>query len=212
MLAMAQAVPRLTRAEGGDMRSYVQAVEGRFAALARAHTLLAEEHWAAADLGTLAEGELAPFLEPRCGEGGAVGPSVALDGPILALTPGAAQAVSMALHELATNALKYGALSSPRGRVALSWSADRACGQLRLRWAEAGGPPILAPPARRGFGSRVIGTAVRDQLGGTARWSWEPAGLICDLAMPLARALADEARRAAVPQAAAAVAAAALAS
>jgi two-component sensor histidine kinase len=127
---------------------------------------------------------------------------VALDGPVVALTPGAAQALSMALHELATNALKYGALSNPRGRVALSWSADRPNGQLRLRWAEAGGPPVLAPPARRGFGSRVIGTAVGDQLGGTARWSWEPAGLICDLAMPMARALAGEAQRgAAAPEA-----------
>jgi hypothetical protein len=100
----------------------------------------------------------------------------------------------MVLHELATNAAKHGSLSAPGGRVEVRWRAgDRAedNGMLRLRWTEAGGPPVAGAPARRGFGTRVVEATVRGQLGGTVERRWEPSGLVVEVAVPLARLVAD---------------------
>jgi two-component sensor histidine kinase len=96
----------------------------------------------------------------------------------------------MALHELATNATKYGALSAPAGRVGISWRTDTDVGLLRLRWEECGGPPVTAPPSRRGFGSRLVETTVEDQLGGRLVRRWAASGLVCDVEVPLPRVLA----------------------
>ena len=101
----------------------------------------------------------------------------------------------MALHELATNATKHGALSTPEGRVSVFWEADDDAGMLRLLWAEAGGPPVAAPPTRRGFGSRLLEATLKDQLGGKLARDWRPGGLVCTIELPLARALAGQARR-----------------
>ena len=182
-LAVVQAALRLTPRD--DAEAFARAVEGRVSALSRAHTLLAEGRWDGAELGALAAGELAPFLAAD-----ADGPRAELLGPPLSLSPGAAQALSMALHELATNAVKHGALSVPGGRVSLRWSADGAAGLLKLRWEETGGPPLAAPPSRRGFGSRVLEATLRVQLGGAVTRGWEPAGLVCEAALPLPRVLA----------------------
>jgi PAS domain S-box-containing protein len=177
-LAVVQAAVRLTRAP--DLESYRQAIERRVAALVRAQTLLAEDRWAGADLRALLEGELAAFL----GEG----QRATLDGPPVALPAEAAQPLAMAFHELATNAVKYGALSAPSGRVAVSWRvAAGAQPALRLRWAESGGPAVTAPPERRGFGSRVLEGTVRGQLGGSVALAWAPSGLACDMEIPLTR-------------------------
>lgn len=177
-LAVVQSALRLTRAE--DLPSYVRAVSGRVSALARAQTLLAEDRWHGADLRALLEGELAPFI--------GADHRVALEGPRLAVSAYAAQPLAMAVHELATNAVKYGALSVPGGRLAVTWGTERKpAGLLRLRWAEADGPPVAAPPSRRGFGSRVLEGTVRGQLGGAVSLSWEQAGLVCDIQIPLDR-------------------------
>jgi two-component sensor histidine kinase len=111
---------------------------------------------------------------------------VVLDGPRVAVPAHAAQPLAMAVHELATNAVKYGALSVPSGRVTACWrlKGGRAS-TLHLRWAETGGPPITAPPSRGGFGSRVLEGTVRRQLGGTVSLVWEQAGLVCDIGIPL---------------------------
>ena len=96
--------------------------------------------------------------------------------------------LSMALHELATNAVKYGALATPGGRVAVTWTLEGGpAGRLRLRWAESGGPPVEGAPAQRGFGTRVLDGTVRGQLGGAVSLAWEPAGLVCGIEVPLAR-------------------------
>jgi PAS domain S-box-containing protein len=176
-LAVVQAALRLTPKD--DAAAYAAAVEGRVAALARAHTLLAEARWSGADLRALAQAEMGAFL-----------PGTTLDGPPVTLSPAAAQAFSMALHELATNATKHGALSVLGGRVKLAWSVDSAAGLLRLRWSEHDGPPIQAPPERRGFGTRVIEATIRNQLGGSVTRSWRPTGLVGELDVPLARAVA----------------------
>lgn len=185
VLAVVQAALRLTKAP--DLPSYVQAIEGRVGALARAQTLLADDRRAGADLRTLLRKEFAPFLDDR----GGGGPGAELEGPTVALPAGAAQPMAMAVHELCTNAAKYGALSAPAGRVVVSWSLEGGpLGTLRLRWAEAGGPSVAGPPSRRGFGSRVLDRTLRGQLRGTVSLHWGAAGLVCDIAVPLAPAAA----------------------
>jgi PAS domain S-box-containing protein len=172
-LAVVQAALRLTPRR--DMETYASAVEGRVAALARAQTLLAADRWSGAELRALVEAEMAPFL--------GAGQRVELDGPRVLLPPTVTQALAMAVHELATNAVKHGSLSVPGGRVAVSWSIrDRL---LRFRWAEAAGPTVAGSPVRRGFGSRVLDGTVRGQLGGKVSLVWEDSGLICDLEVPI---------------------------
>ena len=178
-LSVVQAALRLTRAP--DLPAYARAIEGRVAALARAQTLLAEKHWAGADLLTLLRGELDGFLDRGGG-----GPQADIEGPAVALPAGAAQPLAMAIHELATNAVKYGALSVPTGRVAVTWTVTGGMARrLCLRWAETGGPPVQRPPERRGFGTRVLDGTVRAQLGGTLSLHWRLSGLVCELDLPL---------------------------
>lgn len=178
-LAVVQSVLRLTPVT--EPKAFAAAVEARVAALARAHSLLAEEGWTGADLRTMAERELAAYSAPHQ-EGG----SVSLDGPPFPLVPTAVQPLGIVLHELTTNAAKHGALSLPGGKVALRWCLDHDERLLRLRWEESGGPPVAAP-ARRGFGSRVIEATIRGQLGGAVLCHWERPGLVCDISIPLAR-------------------------
>ena len=107
-----------------------------------------------------------------------------LDGPPLLLVPEAAQPVGMVLHELATNAVKYGALSRPEGRVNLSWRVlAEPAGGLLVEWRESGGPPLAAPPAQTGFGTRLVQRTVR-QLGGEAALDWRADGLRCSFSIP----------------------------
>ncbi|MES2710735.1 MAG: sensor histidine kinase, partial [Pseudomonadota bacterium] len=111
-------------------------------------------------------------------------------GPTMWLAPDTAVALALVIHELATNAAKHGALASPEGRVAVTWGTDEAAAAVWLNWAEAGGAQITGPPARAGFGSRLIDLTVRRQLGGSLEWSWHPGGLVLRLAIPAGRALA----------------------
>ena len=190
-LAVVQAALRL--APKDDAHAYARAVEGRVRALARAHGLLAEGRWEGAALRALVEGELAVFLDSaglRAPPG--AGQRVDATGPELSLAPAAAQAISMALHELATNATKYGALSAPDGHVTVRWEADGAAGKLRLSWQERGGPALECEPSRRGFGSRVIEAMMCEQLGGSMQCEWRPEGLLCRFELPLSRVLAEE--------------------
>jgi PAS domain S-box-containing protein len=185
VLAVVQAALRLTPRD--DPGAYATAVEGRVAAMARAHTLLAAEHWSGANLRALLRHELAAFVD-----GTAAGPHVAFEGQDLMLPPTQAQPLAMALHELTTNAVKYGALSVPAGRLAIRWHLEPGP-RLRLRWAESGGPPIGGPPRRNGFGSRVLTGTVRGQLHGSVLLHWRPSGLICDMEVPLTGAAAPDA-------------------
>ncbi len=179
-LAVVQAALRLTKAS--DLPSYMRAVEGRIGALARAQAALAQDHWSGADLHALVKGELSPFLDGTAGPG----PRTSLKGVKVSLPAEAAQPLAMAVHELATNALKYGALSMPTGHVAVSWSLEGGpWGRLRLRWAETGGPSVAAPPSRHGFGTRVLDGTVRGQLGGKVSLTWAASGLVCEMEMPL---------------------------
>jgi PAS domain S-box-containing protein len=181
-LAVVQAALRLTPRL--DAESYARAVEGRVSALARTHNLLAAARWTGAALRDVLAGELSAFL-PQASAGGAE-PRAELSGPALQVAPSAAQSLSLALHELATNAVKHGALSAPGGRLSVDWEVDEAAGLLLLRWRERGGPPA-SPPARSGFGARLLGATVRDQLGGALTQDWEEEGLTVGMRIPLAR-------------------------
>jgi PAS domain S-box-containing protein len=174
-LAVIQSIIRLTRAKSVD--DYVQTVEGRIKALARAHTLLSDSRWRGADLGTLVGEELAPYC---------AGDKVAITGPNIALLPATAQGIALALHELATNAAKHGALSSLKGNVSLAWQMQSDT--LVLNWVEDGGPKIK-PPKARSFGLKVIRASIEQQLGGQAKFDWAPEGLRCTLSIPLAERL-----------------------
>ncbi len=171
-LAVVQSIVRLTRAT--SIEGYGAAIEGRIKALARAHALLSESRWQGADLRALVADELAPY---RVGDAD----KVAIDGPDVSLLPHLAQGLALALHELATNAAKYGALSSKAGKVTLSWQRNGEL--LILRWAERGGPAVT-PPTTRSFGLTVIRAAVEQQLEGEAVFEWQPTGLSCTLSIP----------------------------
>src|SRR4029077_4237270 len=110
------------------------------------------------------------------------GNKVELKGPNVSLSPATAQGIALALHELATNAAKHGALSSLRGKVGLTWQLQSDV--LTLHWVENGGPPIKTPSARS-FGLKVIKASIEQQLGGQARFDWNPKGLRCDLSIAL---------------------------
>jgi PAS domain S-box-containing protein len=176
LLAVVQAALRLTQSD--DLDAFRRAVEGRIGALARAHSLLAEARWAGAELRSLVEGELAPFLADQRAE---------LRGGSVIVPPQVAQPLAMAVHELGTNAVKHGALSVPDGRVAIAWrvAADAAAPRLALDWVESGGPQVAAAPARRGFGTRMLEATVRGQLGGRVALDWAPGGLACRIELPL---------------------------
>jgi two-component sensor histidine kinase/CheY-like chemotaxis protein len=170
-----QSVVRLTRAE--NPAEFVRAVEGRIDAIAHAHTLLAETGWKSVGLRALFERSLAPHDLNR----------VHLSGVDVMLPPVAAQPFALAIHELATNAAKYGSLSSAAGCLAVTWQLDPAAESVKVSWREAGGPPVQLP-AHRSFGSTLITTTLEQQLGATVRKQWHPEGLVCDIAIPLERA------------------------
>jgi len=169
-LAVIQSIIRLTRAKTVD--DYVQAIEGRIKALARAHTLLSDSRWHGADLATLVTEELAPYRG---------GDKITIRGPDISLQPATAQGLALAVHELATNAAKHGALSSPSGKITLDWQLHSDA--LALNWAETGGP-VIGSPSSRSFGLKVIIASIEQQLGGKAAFDWNPKGLRCAFSIP----------------------------
>jgi PAS domain S-box-containing protein len=172
VVAVVQSIMRLTRADSID--EYIGALDGRIGALSSAHRLLASSRWEGADLNRLVEEEFAPYLAERHER-------VSSRGPVVLLPPAIAQTIALALHELATNAAKYGALSTTSGRVALTWRTE--AGKLELVWVESGGPKV-SPPTRRGYGSRAIIAGIERQLGGIVNFDWQANGLHCTLSVP----------------------------
>lgn len=169
-LSIVQSLARLTRAE--DIETYREILAGRIGALARAQTSLASRRWEGGRLADVVREE----LEALCPKD-----VVDMQGPEIALSPQQVQPISMLLHELATNANKYGACSSGGGRVSVTWSLDDA--GVTLVWRESGGPPVTAP-TRQGFGSSLKANVVR-QIHGTISRQWEPTGLVVEVAFPL---------------------------
>jgi PAS domain S-box-containing protein len=174
ILATVLATVRLSRSDTSD--DLKQLIEGRINALAQVHGLFVQSRWAGAELCTLATQELLPY----CGE---TETRVRIDGSSVMLEPNTAQAIAISLHELATNAAKYGSLSAADGRVQIAWSR-MPDGRLSLRWIEAGGPTVT-PPTHRGFGTRIMESIV-GQLRGEVHFDWRDQGLACEIVLPLA--------------------------
>ena len=172
VVAVVQSIMRLTRADSID--DYIGALDGRIGALSNAHRLLAGSRWEGADLTRLVEEEFAPYRASG-------NERVKSRGPNVLLPPATAQTIALALHELATNAAKYGALSVDPGYVELTWQTEP--GKLELVWTELGGPQI-GPPDRRGYGSRAIVAGIERQLGGLVNFDWQASGLRCTLCVP----------------------------
>ncbi|WP_431271153.1 sensor histidine kinase [Dankookia sp. P2] len=181
-LATVQSLALLTARSpaGSDPLRFTEAFTARLKSLARAHDLLAALSWEGAALDAILRAGLAPWIEA---DAEAADPRLLVacpgDLPLPQATPGQVQALVMALHELATNATKYGALSVPGGRVEILCRADPAGLAATIDWHERGGPPVSGPPARRGFGTRLLERALVRDLGpgASVRLDFEPAGL-----------------------------------
>ncbi len=173
LLANVQATVNLSQSDSPE--GLKEAIGGRIQALANVHSLFVETRWTGAELSTIASRELAPYAEKAKSR-------VGMDGPQLLLEPNTAQAIAVTVHELATNAAKYGALSVPNGRVALIWTYQ-ADGPLKLQWSETDGPTVKAP-TRKGFGTRIIERMI-SQLKGTTNFDWRAEGLVCEITVPV---------------------------
>ncbi|MBS0537663.1 MAG: response regulator [Proteobacteria bacterium] len=180
MLAVVLSVLRLTKAK--SMPDFVVTVEGRIHALAATHNLLSATHWEGANLRQIVDEELAPYRTNGQDR-------VRTEGDPAMLLPATAQSVALALHELATNAAKYGALSIDSGRLSLTWAMGRDA--LELDWVETGGPPAK-PPSSLGFGLSIVRSSIEAQFRGGVAYDWRPAGLHCKLSIPIAQIVDPE--------------------
>ncbi|WP_310498450.1 HWE histidine kinase domain-containing protein [Sandarakinorhabdus sp.] len=173
-LANIQSLVNQASRSAQSLTGFVEGLDGRIQSMAKAHSLLTQSRWE----GVSIEGLLREELEPYCESG--VG--VAFTGTEIILTPKAALALSLVVHELATNAAKFGAFSVADGRVGVDWRL-RTDGGVTLVWTESRGPPV-AVPSRRGFGSSLIERALALETGGEAIVRYEPSGVICEIGLP----------------------------
>ncbi len=178
LLAVVQAIAQQT-AEHADPATFVARLTDRIEGLTTSQDLLVQNNWQGVEVSHLVEGQLAHFKD-------LIGQRVLLMGPPVRLTPAAAQGIGMALHELATNASKYGSLSNKVGRVHISWQVSNVpTPTFTMRWLEEGGPKV-APPGRRGFGQMVIGRMVELAVDGAVEVEYRESGLSWKLSEPVA--------------------------
>jgi PAS domain S-box-containing protein len=176
LLASVATVAQRTREGSRSMDDFLHNFDGRIQAMAKAHSLLSRSRWQGVSLADLVNAELAPCV----GEGGADG-----EGPVVLLLAEAAQTMAIVLHELVTNACKYGALSTPEGRVVVRWDwlGDDRLNGLALEWTEIGGPPV-SEPAHTGYGIRAVRESIPHELGGRVELAFAPDGLRCRIELP----------------------------
>jgi two-component sensor histidine kinase/DNA-binding response OmpR family regulator len=171
-MAIVQSIVKLTRAD--SISEYATVIEGRIKALSRVHAILSDTRWEGAELTRLVNEELAPYRSGRADRIQVIGRNVVLNATT-------AQTLALALHELATNAAKYGALSQTSGTLELRWRIEPDA--IVINWQEAGGPPTHVP-AKTGFGTRIITSSIERQLEGKTTFDWRPEGLFCSLTVP----------------------------
>jgi two-component sensor histidine kinase len=174
-LAIVQGIAQQSFKAGTEPVAARRAFEGRLAALSETHNLLTREHWGPVSMRQIIGDAVLPH-----------GARFELDGPDLPIAPKTAISLALAIHELATNAVKHGALSDASGHVAIRWQRTGTVEEPRLSlvWTETGGPPVTAP-ARRGFGTRMIERGLAAELGGTVKIDFAAAGLVCTVDAPL---------------------------
>jgi light-regulated signal transduction histidine kinase (bacteriophytochrome) len=173
-IASIQALVKQTSLNADNLTGFVKGLEGRIQAMAKAHSLLSQSRWESVSIDRLLREELVFYSSGQI--------AVTLDGADMDLTPKSALSLSLAVHELATNAAKYGALTVPGGHVTVGWrpSAD---GGVELSWTETGGP-LVEQPKRRGFGSTLIERALAMETGGHAIVHYMRTGVVCDIFLP----------------------------
>jgi PAS domain S-box-containing protein len=176
-LATVQAIAMQTMRNAPTMQAFQEAFESRLDALAKAHNLLMQNPSQIATLRGLVLGELSHYAADDASR-------YAIEGEDVPLPSNRAVPIGMMFHELATNAVKYGALSAPSGRVSVSWTVDRRAWSLHLEWIEAGGPAVREP-TRRGFGSRLIERGLAHELDAKVRLTFDPTGIRCTMDIPL---------------------------
>lgn len=175
VLATVQAIARQTFGRYDSNPTAIETFTARLAALARAHDLLTRESWEEAELSAIVHETLAPYARQR----------FTIEGPALRLRPRSVVAMSLALHELATNAAKYGALSAPAGHITVSWAIEpEGDGHFELVWEERGGPQVSVPD-EKGFGSKLITHILAAELGGSVQIDYDPSGIRCRVTAPL---------------------------
>ncbi|MBW3616758.1 MAG: PAS domain S-box protein [Proteobacteria bacterium] len=177
-LTVVMGIAAQTARSSRSIEDFTSSFMERVSALSRAHSLLTAQHWESTSLHDLADVVLAPHIDSE--------DRLSFEGPVVLLTPKAALAMSLILHELITNAAKHGALSIPQGRIVLDWTSpsNDAGRKVRLRWRETG-VSDLRPPSRRGFGTKLIEASVRMELGGSSSAQWRDDGLEQMIEFPL---------------------------
>jgi PAS domain S-box-containing protein len=183
-LATVQSLATQTAHGTDSPLAFREAFEGRLIALSQVHDQLTRRHWGSAELRDIVIGATAPYAGDSPGR-------VEFEGDIITIRPRAALTLALTLHELTTNAAKYGALSVPEGSVTVRWQIRDGSSkpQLTLEWREHDGP-LVSPPTRQGFGSRFIESSIASELRGAATLVFDPAGLRCTMTIPLANAMA----------------------
>jgi two-component sensor histidine kinase/sensor domain CHASE-containing protein len=180
-LANVLSIMALTRRRARDIDEFAETLGGRIRALSATHDLLSQRDWTAADIGAVVSSELAPYMSAATDADG----QVALSGPAIFLAPNDAMSLGLAIHELATNAAKYGALSVGAGQVAVVWRLMKP-GLAEVYWRESGGPEVEVPN-RRGFGRELIERIVAQELGSAVDMRFEPGGVECRMRVPVRR-------------------------
>jgi len=174
-LATVQSIAKQSLRNAGVAPSVRDALEGRLMAIAATHNVLTDQNWSAASLRQIVDGSVTPYRSNPA--------QLTISGEDLKVSPKTAVVMALAFHELAINALKYGALSAPTGHVHINWAIDPG-DQLHIEWRERGGPAVR-PPERRGFGTRIVETALPSELGGTVLVDYQAEGLHCSIRSPL---------------------------
>jgi light-regulated signal transduction histidine kinase (bacteriophytochrome)/CheY-like chemotaxis protein len=173
-IANIQALVGQTSRSASTLTGFVQGLEGRIQSMAKAHSLLSQSRWEGVSMEKLLEEELNPYASGNSG--------VVLSGTDMLLTPKSALALSLAIHELATNAAKFGALSRPGGSIRVSWY-PASDGSIELSWNETGGP-LVDTPTHRGFGSTLIERALAMETGGRVNVHYLRSGVVCEISLP----------------------------
>ena len=179
-LAIIQSIAHQTKRNSSSLNSFIAAFDGRIQGLAASHDILAKQQWQAIPIIELVKSQVAVLVSDA-------DRSIVISGPDIALTATHAEALGLALHELTTNSMKYGALSEAEGRVAITWRVSNVSDLVRVffEWCETGGPKIKKPPTRQGFGTRVLNNIVPLSLGGEAHMNYRPEGLFWEVVWEL---------------------------
>lgn len=178
LLARVAVISAYTRQGSNSIDQFVEVLDRRIQSMANAHSLLSQSRWSGVNLADLVHNQLAPYATTA---------NTTIGGPDVTLTPTTTQAVAMALHELVTNAVKYGALSSPNGHVSVNWDRHQGDGgtpHVEIEWRETGGPAV-GKPSKLGYGTSLIRELIPHELGGTVDLAFASSGVCCKIDVPI---------------------------